>query len=150
MRDQVRWVSPFLPKDRPVHLLGVGEFDDILDLVSYGIDTFDCVEPTRLARMGTLYKILNSKFTLRFGEQNDNLKLKIEKIDILRGVYRYDLSKVDENCSCYVCQNFTKSYLHHLFKNRELLAYSLATYHNLFVMEKFFSWIRKMIESDLI
>jgi tRNA-guanine transglycosylase len=137
MREQVAWVSPFLPEDRPVHLLGVGEFDDILDLVKYGIDTFDCVEPTRLARMGIIYKIQNSKF-------------KIEKIDILKGIYRNDLSKVDENCDCYVCQNFTKSYLHHLFKNRELLAYTLATYHNLFVMEKFFAWIRKMIERDLI
>jgi tRNA-guanine transglycosylase, queuosine-34-forming len=137
MRDQVAWVSPFLPEDRPVHLLGVGEFDDILDLVKYGIDTFDCVEPTRLARMGIIYKIQNSKF-------------KIEKIDILKGIYRNNLSKVDENCDCYVCQNFTKSYLHHLFKNRELLAYTLATYHNLYVMEKFFSWIRKMIEEDLI
>jgi len=137
MREQVAWVSPFLPEDRPVHLLGVGEFDDILDLVKYGIDTFDCVEPTRLARMGVIYKIQNSKF-------------KMEKIDILKGIYRKDLSKVEENCDCFVCQNFTKSYLHHLFKNRELLAYALATYHNLFVMEKFFTWIRKMIERDLI
>jgi tRNA-guanine transglycosylase len=137
MREQVAWVSPFLPEDRPVHLLGVGEFDDILDLVKYGIDTFDCVEPTRLARMGVIYKIQTSKF-------------KIEKIDILKGIYRKDLSKIDENCDCYVCRHFTKSYLHHLFKNRELLAYTLATYHNLFVMEKFFEWIRKMIEMDLI
>jgi len=137
MREQVAWVSPFLPEDRPVHLLGVGEFDDIVDLVKYGIDTFDCVEPTRLARMGIIYKIQNSKF-------------KMEKIDILKGIYRKDLSKVEENCDCFVCQNFTKSYLHHLFKNRELLAYTLATYHNLFVMEKFFTWIRKMIERDLI
>ncbi len=146
MRQQVAWVSPFLPENRPVHLLGVGEFDDILDLVSYGIDTFDCVEPTRLARMGTLYKIQNSKIK----SQNKNAKFNIDKIDILKGIYRNDLSKVDENCSCYVCQNFTKSYLHHLFKNRELLAYTLATYHNLFVMERFFAWIRKMIERDLI
>jgi queuine tRNA-ribosyltransferase len=137
MREQVAWVSPFLPEDRPVHLLGVGEFDDILDLVKYGIDTFDCVEPTRLARMGTLYRIQNSKF-------------KIEKIDILKGIYRKDLSKVDENCGCYVCQHFTKSYLHHLFKNRELLAYTLATYHNLFVMEKFFKMIREAIEKNII
>jgi len=144
MRDQVAWVSPFLPENRPVHLLGVGEFDDILDLVRYGIDTFDCVEPTRLARMGIIYK--NEKIK----NKKDNEKIKIKKIDILKGIYRNDLSKVDNNCDCFVCQHFTKSYLHHLFKNRELLAYTLATYHNLFVMEKFFSWIRKMIERDLI
>jgi len=56
MRDQIRWVADYLPKDRPVHLLGVGQFDDIVDLVKYGIDTFDCVEPTRLARMGRIYQ----------------------------------------------------------------------------------------------
>jgi tRNA-guanine family transglycosylase len=151
MRDQVRWVSPFLPEDRPVHLLGVGEFDDIFDLVKYGIDTFDCVEPTRLARMGIIYK--NEKIknkNLPSESEGDNEKLKIKKIDILKGIYRNNLSKVDENCDCYVCQHFTKSYLHHLFKNRELLAYTLATYHNLYIMERFFSWIRKMIEKDLI
>lgn len=142
MRDQVRWVADYLPMDRPVHLLGVGHFDDILDLVSYGIDTFDCVEPTRLARMGNVYQL-----------KTQNLKLKtleIEKINILKGIYREDFSKVDENCDCYVCRNFTKSYLHHLFKNRELLAYTLATYHNLWVMERFFKRVREVIAKDEI
>ena len=151
MRDQVAWVSPFLPEDRPVHLLGVGEFDDILDLVRYGIDTFDCVEPTRLARMGIIYK--NEKIknkNLPSESEGDNEKIKIKKIDILKGIYRNDLSKVDENCGCYVCQHFTKSYLHHLFKNRELLAYTLATYHNLFMMERFFEMIREAIEKNII
>ena len=141
MREQVAWVSPFLPEDRPVHLLGVGEFDDVLDLVKYGIDTFDCVEPTRLARMGMIFKLK---------VKSQKLKIEWGKIDILKGGYRNDLSKVDENCECYVCQNFTKSYLHHLFKNRELLAYTLATHHNLSVMVNFFKWIRDMIEKNLI
>jgi len=56
MRNQVEWVAPYLPKDRPVHLLGVGQVDDIVDLVKQGIDTFDCVEPTRVARMGSAYQ----------------------------------------------------------------------------------------------
>ena len=146
MRDQVAWICPYLPKDKPVHLLGVGQFDDILDLVRYGIDTFDCVEPTRLARMGSLYQIKN----LKFKSQNNIGGFEIEKIDILKGRYRHDLSAVDENCRCYVCQNFTKSYLHHLFKTKELLAYTLATYHNLWVMEKLFEEIREMIGKDLI
>lgn len=141
MRDEVKWVSDFLPKDKPVHLLGVGQVDDILDLVSYGIDTFDCVEPTRLARMGTLFKLK---------VQSAKFKVIWEKIDILKGKYRQDLSPVDEDCDCYVCQNFSKSYLHHLFKNRELLAYTLATYHNLWVMEKLFTYIRDLIKNDLI
>jgi tRNA-guanine transglycosylase len=150
MRDQVGWVADYLPVDRPVHLLGVGHFDDTLDLVSYGIDTFDCVEPTRLARMGNLYQLKTQNFrrsliTLRVTKLKT---LEIEKIDILKGIYREDFSKVDENCDCYVCRSFTKSYLHHLFKNRELLAYTLATCHNLWVMERFFESIREMIAGD--
>jgi tRNA-guanine transglycosylase len=142
MRDQVGWVADYLPADRPVHLLGVGHFDDILDLVSCGIDTFDCVEPTRLARMGNLYQVKSEKFKVE--------SLKIEKIDIPKGIYREDFSKVDESCDCYVCRSFTKSYLHHLFKNRELLAYTLATYHNLWVMERFFEKVREVIAKDQV
>ena len=61
MRQQVKWVAPYLPANKPVHLLGVGQIDDIIDLVKYGIDTFDCVEPTRLARMGTIYQLMTNK-----------------------------------------------------------------------------------------
>lgn len=133
MRQQVEWVSDFLPTDRPVHLLGVGQIDDILDLVKQGIDTFDCVEPTRLARMGTIYQTSKN-----------------ELIDITRGVYKSNLEPVDQSCNCYVCTNFTKSYLHHLFKQREILGYTLATFHNLFIMEKLFEKIRSMIMEDKI
>jgi len=169
MRDQVRWVAPYLPKDKPVHLLGVGHIDDILDLVSYGIDTFDCVEPTRLARMGRIYNLnLISTYLRRrkFLSQENSSSVKrprqtssFEKIlspsdvfdfDIQKNVYKADLSPVDENCDCYVCQNFTKAYLHHLFKQKEILGYTLATYHNLWIMEKLFSQIRKLIEQDKI
>ncbi len=139
MRDQVSWVSDYLPLDRPVHLLGVGQIDDIVDLVKYGIDTFDCVEPTRLARMGSIYQISKIK------DQNDISKIENNKIDITKTIYKNSLEKVDEDCICYVCKNFTKSYLHHLFKQREILGYTLATYHNLWVMEKFFERIRELI-----
>lgn len=132
MRDQVKWVSDYLPKDRPVHLLGVGQLDDIVDLVKYGIDTFDCVEPTRLARMGTIY-------------QTDAPEIDINKI-----IYKDNLEKVDEKCNCYTCSNFTKSYLHHLFKMREILGYTLATIHNLMIMERLFAKIRELIAEDKI
>ncbi|KKP86314.1 MAG: Queuine tRNA-ribosyltransferase [Candidatus Roizmanbacteria bacterium GW2011_GWA2_35_8] len=150
MRDQVRWVSDYLPSDRPVHLLGVGQMDDIIDLVKYGIDTFDCVEPTRLARMGTLYKISNIKYQISNKSQTTNNKFKNGEIDITRGIYKNNLEKVDADCDCYVCQNFTKSYLHHLFKQHEILGYTLATFHNLWVMEKLFKGIRKAIGNDVI
>jgi queuine tRNA-ribosyltransferase len=135
MRNQVKWVSNYLPKDRPVHLLGVGQIDDIIDLVKYGIDTFDCVEPTRLARMGQIYKT---------SKKNN------EQIDITKTIFKNNLEPVDVDCNCYVCSNFTKSYLHHLFKQREILGYTLATYHNLWTMEKLFEKIREAISNDLI
>lgn len=131
MRDQVRWISDYLPKDRPVHLLGVGQRDDVIDLVKYGIDTFDCVEPTRLARMGTIYQDKG-------------------EIDINKSIYRNNLEPIDVNCHCYICTNFTKSYLHHLFKQREILGYTLVTYHNLWTMERLFEKIRELISKDLI
>jgi len=144
MRDQVRWVSDYLPKDRPVHLLGVGQIDDIIDLVKYGIDTFDCVEPTRLARMGTIYQISKIK------DQNDILKIKNKEIDINKSIFKNNFEKVDVDCDCYVCNNFTKSYLHHLFKQREILGYTLATFHNLWVMEKLFEGIRRAVEYNFV
>lgn len=140
MRDVVSWVSPYLPESRPVHLLGVGQFDDILDLVTQGIDTFDCVEPTRLARMGMLY---NFKF------KNPNFKL-LKHIEVGRAEYKNDMSRVDEECGCYTCTHFTKSYLHHLFKQKELLGYTLATYHNLWTMERFMQCIRECIAQDTL
>jgi len=140
MRDQVNWVADYLPEDRPVHLLGVGQIDDIIDLVRYGVDTFDCVEPTRLARMGILIRIKNLELRIQ--------NFKFEGIDILKGQYRNNLEPVAEECHCYVCRSFTKSYLHHLFKQREILAYNLATYHNLWVMERLMETIRKLIGDD--
>ena len=154
MREQVKWVSEYLPKDRPVHLLGVGQIDDIIDLVKYGVDTFDCVEPTRLARMGMIYQLGKVRRQNFLSENNKPKKILSSPfnydLDITKSIYKNNFEKVDEDCSCYVCQNFTKSYLHHLFKQREILGYTLATFHNLWVMEKLFEKIRKMISKDLI
>jgi len=150
MRSQVKWVAPFLPTDRPVHLLGVGQVDDIVDLVKYGIDTFDCVEPTRLARMGRVY---NTKNVLRYVETCYSASLQEEYVfdfDINNAVYKSDLSPLDEHCTCSTCVNYSKSYLHHLFKQRELLGYTLITYHNLFVMEKLMEQVRILIEQDKV
>ena len=128
LREQVRWVAPYLPEDKPVHLLGVGQIDDILDAVRYGIDTFDCVEPTRLARNGIAYCL----------KSNVNHWDRFEKIDLNKSRYLADKNPIQKNCPCYTCQNFSLSFLHHLFKERELLGYYLATYHNLFLYEELF------------
>jgi len=160
MRDQVRWVAPYLPKDKPVHLLGVGQIDDIIDLVKYGIDTFDCVEPTRLARMGILYqsKQILPRVSLpsvlaplrAVGIPSSRATCFDDQLDITKALFKNDLSAVDIDCNCYVCKHFTKAYLHHLFKQREILGYNLATYHNLWMMEKLMEGIREMIMHDFL
>lgn len=135
MRNQVAWCTPHLPKDKPVHLLGIGQLDDLLDLVGYGIDSFDCVEPTRIARIGRIYQWNG---------------LQTSDIDLHKSTYKNNLELVDSNCICWVCKSFTKSYLHHLFKQRELLGYTLATYHNLYTMERYMKLIRDMIAKDKV
>jgi len=106
--------------------------------VKYGIDTFDCVEPTRVARMGSVYRL---KSILKHLEGN----YEPYEIDIQKGVFKTDMSPLDADCSCYVCKNYTKAYLHHLFKQKEILGYTLATYHNLAVMETLMERIRALI-----
>ena len=130
MRNQVEWCAPYLPEDKPVHLLGIGQLDDLRDLISYGIDTFDCVEPTRIARLGRIYQW--------------NVH-KTSEIDINKATYLQNFEKIDEKCACWACSNFTKSYLHHLFKQRELLGYSIATFHNVYTMERYMNYLKEQI-----
>ena len=141
MREQVRWVSPYLPEDKPVHLLGVGHIDDVLDLVAYGIDTFDCVEPSRLARMGILLMIEDLQVPLS--------QLKWSELDITKNVFKGDFSLVPLPQAILGIQP-TYSYLHHLFKQKELLGYTIATIHNLIVMESLMARIRRGIEENEI
>jgi tRNA-guanine transglycosylase len=146
MRDQVYWVMDVVADDkRPIHLLGVGEIDDIFDMVKIGVDTMDCVVPTRHARMGKLYKYQISN--IKYQKHISNIK-NIKEIDIFKSVYKGDLNPIDKNCQCYTCQHFTRAYLHHLFKQRELLGYRLATIHNLYFFERLFERIRNLIENN--
>ncbi len=146
LREQVAWVAPYLPENRPVHLLGVGHLDDIMDLVHHGIDTFDCVEATRLARMGVLLQIEHlseSATRWQFGEmdmQNTSFHSNNE--------YLFDpyITERDSHEFGFV----TKSFLHHLFKQKELLGYTIATIYNLTVMEHFMRRIREEIQNNAI
>ncbi len=133
MREVVAWIIPELPANKPRHLLGVGGVDDIFDFVRLGIDTFDCVLPTRFARMG---KIM--------------IKRRPWYLDITKNKFATDPRPLDPNCSCYTCQNYSRAYLHHLFKNRELLAYRLATYHNLFFYTTLMKCIRQAIQTNTL
>lgn len=146
MRDQVSWVMEVLGDDpRPRHLLGVGELDDIFDTIAMGMDTMDCVIPTRHARMGRLYVVKSQKSIKSEKSKVQSLE-RYGEIDILNSQYKQDLAPIDKDCECHTCHHFTRAYLHHLFKQKELLAYRLATMHNLHFMEKLFGKIREMIE----
>jgi queuine tRNA-ribosyltransferase len=106
-------VGPRLPVNAPRYLMGVGTPEDLVQGVSHGIDMFDCVMPTRNARNGWLFT--------RFGD-----------VKIRNARYRDDTKPLDETCGCYTCQNFSRSYLHHLFRSNEILGARLNTIHNLY------------------
>jgi len=103
---------PFLPQDKPRYLMGVGSPEDIIEGVSRGIDLFDSALPTRVARNGALFTMQG-------------------RINIRKAAFREKEGPVDADCDCYTCRTFSAAYLHHLFKCEELLAYRLATIHNL-------------------
>ncbi len=119
----------FLPENKPRYLMGVGSPEDIVEGVDRGIDIFDCALPTRVARNGAL-------FTPE-GRRN-----------IRNAIFSQMEAPVDPNCDCYTCRTFSAAYLHHLFKCEELLAYRLATIHNLRFISNLMSRIRNAIMDD--
>lgn len=140
IRKQVSWVAPYLPEYKPVHLLGVGFIEDIIDLVKHGIDTFDCVEPTRMAREGRLL-VWEAMVSMLSAKESEYV------MDINSNIYKHDLESITAYKDSPLF-GISRAYLHHLFKQKELLAYNLATQHNVFVMNKFMELIRKKIEQD--
>ncbi len=139
MVNVLDWVMPILPPEKPRHLLGVGEIDDIFALVERGIDTFDCVQPTRLARMGRVYTNPTNP-TNTTNPTNGK-----HEMDITKKVYAEDAGPIDPSCQCFTCRNFSRAYIHHLFRVRELLAYRLATIHNLWFIHRLVDEIRESI-----
>lgn len=112
----VGWVTDELPEDKPRHLLGIGEPEDIIAGVEQGIDLFDCVQPTRLARTGMVY-----------GPGGKKMQLTNE-------TYARDLTPIDARCACTTCTYYTRAYLAHLFRAHEMLGATLASVHNLFFL----------------
>ena len=131
----LRWVNTILPEEKPRHLLGIGEPLDLILAVENGADLFDCAAPTRAGRNGTLYT-------------------KEGKINITNAKYKADFSKIDESCKCYICSprpggaSYTKAYIAHLFKAREMLAATLASIHNLYFINNLMKKIRESILED--
>lgn len=126
MCDVLDATTPWMPKDRPRYLMGVGKPLDLVEAVARGVDMFDCVIQTRHARSGVLYTTPG-------------------RIRVTDSRFRRDMYPVDSSCDCYTCQNFTRAYLHHLFKVGEILAASLASIHNIHWFNGFMDRMRQSI-----
>ena len=129
MHRMIEYTIKYLPKDKPRYLMGVGTPEDLLEGVERGVDMFDCVLPTRIARHGA---IMTSK----------------GKINIRDKKYAYDLSPLDPDCDCPTCRNYTKSYLRHLYKCEEGLGKRLLSLHNLRFLLRLSEDMRKAIQED--
>jgi len=116
----------YLPENKPKHLLGIGSVEDIYEAVRRGIDTFDCVTPTRLGRNGTALT------------KKENLNMK-------SGRFALDKKPIEKECGCYTCKNFTRGYIKHLFQSGEMLAGILTSIHNIYFMENLMRGIRRDI-----
>lgn len=124
----VDWVTSELPEDKPRHLLGMGEVIDLFEGIEAGIDTFDCVSPTRIARNGAVYT-------------------KKGRINIAGAKYSKLFKPIDKDCECYTCKNFTAAYLNHLVKSGEMLSATLISIHNLHFIITLVDDIRQSIET---
>jgi queuine tRNA-ribosyltransferase len=127
MQEILAEIAPALPADKPRYVMGVGTPADLVDAVCRGIDMFDCVLPTRNARNGYLF---TSQGLLR----------------VRNARYRTDLGPVDKNCDCYTCINFSRAYLHHLDRCKEMLGAQLNTLHNLHYYQRLMHDLRHAIE----
>ena len=113
--DLVSFITPQLPSNTPNHLLGIGDLTSIEPCIKQGIDTFDSSYPTRCARHGLFFATK-------------------ENVKIVQSIHKNSLISIDQNCACFTCTHYTRAYLHHLFKAKELSGYRLATIHNVFFM----------------
>ncbi len=120
---------PYLPKDKPRYVMGLGVMHQMAECVARGIDMFDCVIPTRIARHGTAIT------------RTGNIAIKAAK-------WIYDQGPVEEGCSCYCCQNFSRSYIRHLLACHEILGLRLLTIHNVFALNRFMAEMRAALAND--
>ena len=129
MNQVLEETVPFMPSNKPRYLMGVGSPDSLIDGALRGIDMFDCVLPTRIARNGTCMTS-NGRLVVR------NAK------------YARDFSPIDENCDCYTCKNYSRAYIRHLINTNEIFGFRLTTYHNLYFLLKLMEQVRDAIRED--
>jgi queuine tRNA-ribosyltransferase len=128
MTTAVQWVNEVLPPEKPRHLLGIGEPEDLFAGVENGVDLFDCVAATRIARNGGMYT-------------------KQGKINLTNAKFTRDFTKPDADCECYTCTHYTKAYISHLFRADEMLAATLASIHNLYFITHLVDAMRAAIHA---
>ncbi|MDP1538491.1 MAG: tRNA guanosine(34) transglycosylase Tgt [bacterium] len=131
MLEMLNWVIKELPEEKPRHLLGIGYLEDIPKIIERGVDLFDCNAPTHYARHGIAF--------------TSDEKLDLGKINFLE-----DETPLDKKCSCFVCQNYKRNYICHLFRAKEITALKLLTFHNLYFFNNFIENIRKKIKQGKI
>ena len=128
-KEFLAFTAAHVPKHKPLYVMGIGTPDYILEAVKNGVDIFDCVLPSRNAR-------------------NGNLFTRIGPISIKKKEYEYDFGPIDPSCSCKICRNYSRAYLRHLFRCKEILYSMLATYHNLAFLHRMVAEIRDAITED--
>ena len=131
MYKAIDYSIPYLPKDKPRYLMGVGEPSDIIEGVIRGIDMFDCVLPTRIARHGNAFT-------------------KYGKMNIKNSKYKEDFTPIEEDCDCYTCQNYTKAYIRHLINVEEALGGRLLSIHNIRFLIRLTEQLRQAIKEDRV
>ncbi|MFH1749310.1 MAG: tRNA guanosine(34) transglycosylase Tgt [bacterium] len=125
----IRLMNDMFPKEKPRYLMGVGEPSDLITAIGYGMDMFDCVLPTRIARNGVVFS-------------------KYGKINLLNSKHKLNTKPIEKSCKCYSCQNFSRAYIRHLLLSKEILGVRLTTIHNLFYIQTLINNIRISIENN--
>lgn len=148
-QEIMTWLEPILPKEKVRYTMGVGlNPQNLIDVVKMGVDIFDCVAPTRNARHGALYcgeiiEVEDGKWIKFVGTENNEARILIKK-----QIYKQDYNPIMKGCDCYTCKNYTRAYLHFLFKSNQVAYTRLACIHNVAVMQKVCTIMRNKILND--
>ena len=137
MYNVIEWVIPHLVENKPRHLLGIGVVEDIFEAVERGVDLFDCVSPTRIARSGYAY------IKPPIGTKKNKYRYKLTS-----NKYRVDNQPLDPNCKCKICKRYSRAYIHHLLRTEEIVGYNLISYHNVHFMLQLMKEIRDAIDNE--
>ena len=131
MKNMIQWIFAILPKEQPRHLLGIGHPEDILPIIKAGVDTFDCIVPTHYARRG-----------IAFTSEG--------RMDMRKSLFLKDKKPLDAACNCFVCGAYSRSYITHLLRAREITALKLLTFHNLHYFNAVIADLREKIKNGKI